>query len=359
MASTYTSALRLTLPTTGDLFGTWGDTINAGTFSLVEQALAGRGVVPMTDADYTLSALNGTSDEARNMVVRMTGTLTAARNVIVPTQAKLYILENATTGGFALTLKTAAGTGISVPNATSLFLRCDGTNVVNAFSGSTGSVTNVTGTAPVVSSGGATPAISMAAATTSVPGYLTAADWTTFNGKQAALVSGTSIKTLGGATLLGAGDYGTLGAGFGGTGQTSYTNGQLLIGNTTGNTLTKASLTAGANITITPGAGSITIAASVSSPTWTVKTANYTMVQGDAIMANTTGGAFTLTLPLAPSANDRIPLCDYGNTFQTNNLTVGANGNKIHGTVADMIFTAYFYGALTYIDSTQGWKITP
>jgi hypothetical protein len=47
---------------------------------------------------------------------------------------------------------------------------------------------------------------------------------------------------------------------YGGTGQTTYTDGQLLIGNSTGNTLTKATLTAGANITITNGAGSITIA---------------------------------------------------------------------------------------------------
>ena len=54
---------------------------------------------------------------------------------------------------------------------------------------------------------------------------------------------------------------GTLAVDDGGTGQTSYTNGQLLIGNTTGNTLTKATLTAGTNITITEGAGSITIAA--------------------------------------------------------------------------------------------------
>lgn len=46
----------------------------------------------------------------------------------------------------------------------------------------------------------------------------------------------------------------------GGTGQTTYTNGQLLIGNTTGNTLTKATLTAGAGTTITNGSGSITIA---------------------------------------------------------------------------------------------------
>jgi len=48
----------------------------------------------------------------------------------------------------------------------------------------------------------------------------------------------------------------------GGTGQSVFTNGQLLIGNTTGNTLSKATLTAGANITITNGAGSITIAVS-------------------------------------------------------------------------------------------------
>ena len=48
----------------------------------------------------------------------------------------------------------------------------------------------------------------------------------------------------------------------GGTGQTTYTDGQLLIGNTSGNTLTKATLTQGAGITITNGNGSITIAAS-------------------------------------------------------------------------------------------------
>jgi len=82
----------------------------------------------------------------------------------------------------------------------------------------TGTVTSVTGTAPVVSSGGTTPAISMAAATTSVNGYLTSTDWNTFNGKQAALVSGTNIKTVGGVSLLGLGDVGTIGATYGGTG---------------------------------------------------------------------------------------------------------------------------------------------
>jgi hypothetical protein len=97
----------------------------------------------------------------------------------------------------------------------------------------TGTVTSVTGTSPVVSSGGATPAISMPAATTSVNGYLTSTDWTTFNGKQAALVSGTNIKTVGGVTLLGAGDVGTIGVAYGGTGATTLTSGYLLKGNGT------------------------------------------------------------------------------------------------------------------------------
>jgi hypothetical protein len=55
----------------------------------------------------------------------------------------------------------------------------------------------------------------------------------------------------------------------GGTGQTSYTNGQLLIGNTTGNTLTKATLTAGTGISVTNSTGSITIAATGASSQWT------------------------------------------------------------------------------------------
>jgi hypothetical protein len=64
-----------------------------------------------------------------------------------------------------------------------------------------------------------------------------------------------STSTTGAVTLAG-----TLGVSSGGTGQTSYTDGQLLIGNSTGNTLSKATLTAGSNITITNGAGTITIA---------------------------------------------------------------------------------------------------
>lgn len=82
----------------------------------------------------------------------------------------------------------------------------NGTSTSLGSSINVGTVTSVTGTAPVSSSGGTTPVISMAAATTSVNGYLTSTDWTTFNNKQAALVSGTNIKTVNSTSLLGSGD---------------------------------------------------------------------------------------------------------------------------------------------------------
>jgi hypothetical protein len=67
------------------------------------------------------------------MFVVATGTLTAARNIICPTASKLYFVANNTTGGFAVTLKTSAGTGVSIPNGEAMVLYCNGTNVVNAI----------------------------------------------------------------------------------------------------------------------------------------------------------------------------------------------------------------------------------
>ena len=67
----------------------------------------------------------------------------------------------------------------------------------------------------------------------------------------------TSSLTAVGTIATGVWQGTAVGVAYGGTGQTSYTNGQLLIGNTTGNTLAKATLTAGSGITITNGAGTI------------------------------------------------------------------------------------------------------
>lgn len=136
MATTlYSASLRLALPTTGDLFGTWGTEINNSITQMVDQAIAGRAVVSMTsDANYTLTALNGTSDEARCAVLKVTSSvsLTAQRNVVCPVVPKLYIVENATTGGQAIQIIGATGTGVVIPSGRTYRVRCDGTNVVLA-----------------------------------------------------------------------------------------------------------------------------------------------------------------------------------------------------------------------------------
>jgi len=96
----------------------------------------------------------------------------------------------------------------SIPNGalTNSSITINGNVTALGGSVSVGTVTSVSGTAPVVSSGGTTPAISMAAANTSTNGYLTSTDWNTFNNKQATLVSGTNIKTINTNSILGSGD---------------------------------------------------------------------------------------------------------------------------------------------------------
>lgn len=103
---------------------------------------------------------------------------------------------------------------------------------------------------------------------------------------------------------------GTLSVANGGTGQTTYTNGQLLIGNSTGNTLTKATLTAGTNITITNGAGSITInsaAGAASTPIATdISGTDYTLTLPSAINASVT--QFPNMTPIALDATKELML---------------------------------------------------
>lgn len=133
MATTYTPVLRLAKPTTGELSGTWGDVVNDNITSMLEQAVSGKATVAMADANQTLTTANGTTDQARCMMVECTGALAADRNVVCPTATKLYIVNNLTSGGKNLVFKTTAGTGVTVPPSTCTLVYCDGTNVVSAI----------------------------------------------------------------------------------------------------------------------------------------------------------------------------------------------------------------------------------
>ncbi len=130
MPSTYSTSLRLEMIATGEQTGSWSTTNNRNIGTLLEQAIAGTSVVTMGDANYTLTAANGLTDEARSAVLRITSSvaLTAQRQVIIPGAPKLYLVTNATTGGQNLAVKMATGqSALILPGFTAL-VHCDGTN---------------------------------------------------------------------------------------------------------------------------------------------------------------------------------------------------------------------------------------
>jgi len=148
MATTYSTSLKLALIGDGDQSGIWGQTTNTNLGTLIEQAITGVQSITMSDANYTLTNFNGTLDEARNAVLVVTGTNNAIRDLIPPVVEKLYTIVNNTTGGYAIRVIGATGTGVNIPNGATCLVYCDGTNFVNGLSGSIGNFTvNGTGTA--------------------------------------------------------------------------------------------------------------------------------------------------------------------------------------------------------------------
>ena len=247
MATTnFTTSLKLALPTTGDLVGTWGDAINNSITTLLDTAVAGNITKDMAalGTDWTLTSNNGATDEARYAILIPYGNTGATRSIFAPKVSKSYIVVNKTNASVIIRGgPTTPTTGVTIATGTTVVVAWDsnlatpdfvavtpasisgvvpvanggtgtptpslvqGTNVTItgtwpnqtiSASSSGGTVTSVTGTAPVVSSGGTTPAISMAAATTSVNGYLTSTDWNMFNGKYS---TGGALGTPSSGTL--------------------------------------------------------------------------------------------------------------------------------------------------------------
>ena len=137
MASTYSTNLKIELIGTGEQVGTWGATTNDNFSNVFEQAIVGRGTANFpADANLTLTFTDSVASQtARNLYINATSSvsLTATRDLIVPTINKTYIVENNTTGSQSIRVKTSAGTGITIPNGVKAFLYVNGTDVVGAF----------------------------------------------------------------------------------------------------------------------------------------------------------------------------------------------------------------------------------
>ena len=131
MASAYSTDLKLELMVTGENAGQWGDKTNDN-LNLIQQAIAGYESVALSDGGtVTLAMTNATLSNARNMVIKFTGTLTTASAVHIPDGIeKFYIFDlSAVTGVTNLTIKTVSGTGFTAGEAKIVAAYSDGTNL--------------------------------------------------------------------------------------------------------------------------------------------------------------------------------------------------------------------------------------
>ena len=91
----------------------------------------------------------------------------------------------------------------------------------------------------------------------------------------------------------------------------------------------------------------------------TVKTGDFTAVNGVGYFVNTTSGAITVTLPASPSAGAVVAVKDYANTFDTNAVTLGRNGSNIGGAATNATLSIEGLAiTLVYVDATKGWLVT-
>ena len=201
-----------------------------------------------------------------------------------------------------------------------------------------GTVTSVTGTAPVVSSGGTTPAISMAAANGSTNGYLTSTDWTTFNNKGSGTVTSVAALTLG-----------TTGTDLSSTVANGTTTPVITLNVPTASATNRGALSAADWSTFNSKQP-------VSAPV--TKTADFTVAATEVwLINNKSGSTCTVTLP-TPSTNSGRVL--YFQNYQVRAL-VSASSNVVPlagGAATTSILLASSGDSATLVSDGTNWLMT-
>ena len=299
MTTAATSLLGLALPVTGELSGTWGDTVNNSITSLVDSAVAGTTTLS-SDADVTLTTTTLAANQAREAIILWTAGGTATRTITAPAQSKTYIVINKTSSTQSIKLVGAGPTtGVTIVAAESAVCAWNGVDFVKVSTTATASSFSA-GTTGFTPSTATTGAITLAGTLGTANG---GTNLTSFTSGGAVYASSGSVLTTG-----------TLPNTAGGTGQSSaFTQYGITYASTTS---ALATTSAGTSSTLLHGNAS-------GAPTFGA-VALATEVSGQLPIANGGTGATTL-------AGANIALINTAQTFtatQTFNGTTATSAVK-------------------------------
>jgi hypothetical protein len=350
MANSTSANLKLTVQATGENSGTWGQITNTNLL-ILEQAIGGYSSVALNaTTGATLTYSNGALSNGKDAVIKLTGTITGNVNVVIPDSVeKTYIIENATSGSFAVTVKTSSGTGVtwSATDKGKKMVYSDGTNVVDTaftevssdYSPQLSGILDTNGNDIIIDNGGAIEDDSNN-------------EYVKFVKTATAVneVSVTNAAASGAPEISATGDDTDIDLKI-----TPKGSGKL---NLDGIKFPNADGTVD-QVLVTDGAGNLSFVDNTGGTAWVaVKTSGFTAVAGEGYFCDTSGGAFTATLPATPTLGDEVTLVDYAGTFDTNNLTVGRNSENIQGSAADLTVSVERAGlTLVYSGATQGWLL--
>jgi hypothetical protein len=299
MASSYSTDLKLELMVTGENSGTWGDKTNSN-LNLLQQAIAGFQSIALTSTNTTLSMTNATISDARNAILKFTGTITANCTIFIETGIeKTYIVDNSTSGAFTVALNQVGGSSViwDATDKSHKIIYLDGTNPTD---------------------------IGNDLSTIRLPNQNEVRFGDADNSNYVSLKAGATVAS-----------------------NVSFT-------------LPTADGTANQVLT-TDGSGALSFATVSGGAAWqAVQTTNFTVTAKEGYFVNTSSNstAITATLPSSPTLGDFVSFIDYAGTFDSYNFIIARNGKNIQGVAEDLTVATERAGlTLVFTDNTQGWLL--